>query len=54
MSCEAELQVWPTNIEGESQAGLSVQGGPDMAIHIYPVDNRVWWRESHGFEAGRP
>jgi MOSC domain-containing protein YiiM len=32
-------------IEGDSQADLSVHGGPDKAIHHYPRDHYRWWQD---------
>jgi MOSC domain-containing protein YiiM len=32
-------------IEGDQQADLSVHGGPDKAIHHYPRDHYLWWRD---------
>lgn len=35
-------------IEGDSQADLSVHGGPDKALHHYPRDHYDWWAERIG------
>jgi MOSC domain-containing protein YiiM len=32
-------------IEGDTQADLSVHGGPDKAIHHYPRDHYSWWQD---------
>jgi MOSC domain-containing protein YiiM len=32
-------------IEGDSQADLSVHGGPEKAIHHYPRDHYRWWQD---------
>jgi MOSC domain-containing protein YiiM len=35
-------------IEGDSQADLSVHGGPDKAIHHYPRDHYSFWANELG------
>jgi MOSC domain-containing protein YiiM len=35
-------------IEGDSQADLAVHGGPEKAIHHYPRDHYMFWRETLG------
>lgn len=46
---EAEtVFVGRTNIEGDAQADLTVHGGPDKAVYLYPVDHWLWW-QSKGF-----
>lgn len=32
-------------LEGDSQADLTVHGGPDKAIHHYPRDHYGWWQD---------
>jgi MOSC domain-containing protein YiiM len=32
-------------LEGDSQADLTVHGGPDKAIHHYPRDHYSWWQD---------
>jgi MOSC domain-containing protein YiiM len=39
--------VGATNIAGDEQADLSVHGGPDKAIYLYPADHWPWWEREH-------
>ena len=32
------------NFDGDRQADLSVHGGPDKALYIYPVEHYAYWR----------
>src|ERR1700744_892951 len=36
------------NLEGDEQADLSVHGGPDKAVYLYPADHWRWWEREHG------
>jgi MOSC domain-containing protein YiiM len=42
------LAVGFFGIDGDSQADLSVHGGPDKAIHHYPRDHYSFWTEELG------
>jgi len=33
------------NLEGDGQADLSVHGGPDKAVYLYPWENILFWRK---------
>jgi MOSC domain-containing protein YiiM len=33
------------NLEGDEQADLTVHGGPDKALYIYPSEHYPWWRQ---------
>ena len=33
-------------LEGDAQADLTVHGGPDKAIYIYPGGHYAWWRNA--------
>lgn len=33
------------NLEGDRQADLTVHGGPDKAIYVYPAEYYAYWRE---------
>ncbi len=35
-------------IEGDMVADTRVHGGPDMAVHQYPLDHYEWWRTQIG------
>ena len=34
------------NLEGDGQADLSVHGGADKAVYLYPWDNILYWRKA--------
>lgn len=41
----------PIHAEGlapDEQADRTVHGGPEMALHLYPLDHHHWWRETIG------
>jgi len=40
----AWLDVSTTNLAGDRQADLSVHGGPDKAVYVYPVAHYPAWR----------
>jgi MOSC domain-containing protein YiiM len=40
---EGKVRIGFLGIEGDQQADLSVHGGPDKALHHYPVDHYVRW-----------
>ena len=42
---DGRQRVHLLGIEGDSQADLSVHGGPYNAIHHYPRDHYGWWRD---------
>ncbi|HEY2069344.1 MAG TPA: MOSC domain-containing protein [Rhizomicrobium sp.] len=45
---EASVFVGATNIAGDEQADLTVHGGPDKAVYLYPADHWPWWESEHG------
>jgi MOSC domain-containing protein YiiM len=36
------------NLDGDRQADLSVHGGPDKAVYVYPAEHYDFWRGEHG------
>jgi MOSC domain-containing protein YiiM len=40
----AGLDLFPTNLAGDRQADLSVHGGPDKAVYVYPAAHYPAWR----------
>jgi MOSC domain-containing protein YiiM len=38
------LQLRLLNLEGDRQADLSVHGGPDKAVYVYPSEHYAYWR----------
>ncbi len=39
------VQVGPLGIAGDEQADLSVHGGLDKAVYLYPVEHHAFWAE---------
>lgn len=37
-----------SGVAGDEQADLKHHGGPDMAVHHYPLDHHVFWRDELG------
>jgi MOSC domain-containing protein YiiM len=35
------------NLEGDRQSDLSVHGGPDKAVYVYPSEHYPFWREQY-------
>jgi len=40
----------PTNLAGDGQADLTVHGGPDKAVCVYPADHYALWRQELGVQ----
>ncbi len=45
---EERIFVGRENISGDEQADLTVHGGPDKAVYLYPADHWPWWEREHG------
>ena len=41
---EGRVRVGPTGIEGNQQADLTVHGGPNKAVYVYPSEHYASWR----------
>lgn len=41
---EGRVQVLPEGLAPDEQADHRVHGGPEMALHLYPLDHHAWWR----------
>jgi len=41
---DATLRLSETNLAGDRQADLSVHGGPDKAVYVYPSEHYVAWQ----------
>lgn len=39
------VRVSALNLEGDRQSDLSVHGGPDKAVYVYPSEHYAYWRE---------
>ncbi len=45
---EGAVQVLIEGLAPDEQADRSVHGGPEMALHLYPLDHHAWWRGEIG------
>ncbi len=48
---EGAVQVLTEGLAPDEQADRTVHGGPEMALHLYPLDHNAWWRERLGDHA---
>ena len=39
------VRVRTLNLDGDRQADLSVHGGPDKAVYVYPAEHYDYWRQ---------
>jgi MOSC domain-containing protein YiiM len=42
---ESRIAVRTLNLAGDGQADLSVHGGPEKAIYVYPSEHYAFWRD---------
>jgi len=42
---EGEVRVTRLNLQGDEQSDLSVHGGADKAVYVYPSEHYAYWRE---------
>jgi MOSC domain-containing protein YiiM len=45
---EGAVQVLEEGLAPDEQADRRVHGGPEMALHLYPLDHHAWWRGAIG------
>jgi MOSC domain-containing protein YiiM len=45
---EGAVQVLTDGLAPDEQADRRVHGGPEMALHLYPLDHHSFWREQLG------
>jgi MOSC domain-containing protein YiiM len=45
---EGAVQVLTEGLAPDEQADRRVHGGPEMALHLYPLDHHAWWRDRIG------
>jgi MOSC domain-containing protein YiiM len=50
---QARIEVRRLGLVGDEQVDLSVHGGLEKAVYMYPVEHYEWWRERR-LEAGVP
>ncbi len=48
---EGAVQVLEEGLAPDEQADRTVHGGPEMALHLYPLDHHAWWRGQIGDHA---
>jgi MOSC domain-containing protein YiiM len=45
---DGPVQVHAEGLAPDEQADRRVHGGPEMALHLYPLDHHAFWREAIG------
>ena len=45
---EGRVRVSSLNVEGDRQSDLTVHGGPDKAVYVYPSEHYPYWRSRLG------
>lgn len=45
---EGPVQIHAEGLAPDEQADRRVHGGPEMALHLYPLDHHAFWREAIG------
>jgi MOSC domain-containing protein YiiM len=49
---DGPVRVAGVNLEGDRQADLTVHGGPDKAVYVYPAEHYPFWRDQLGRDLG--
>jgi len=44
-SVKGRITLRSLNLEGDGQADLTVHGGPDMAVYVYPAEHYDYWHK---------
>lgn len=42
---QGRVRLHRLNLDGDGQADLTVHGGPDMAVYLYPAEHYDYWRQ---------
>ena len=50
----ALVEITPLGVKGDEQADLSVHGGIEKAIYVYPAEHYIFWNELLTRETKRP
>jgi MOSC domain-containing protein YiiM len=45
---EGPVQIHAEGLAPDEQADRRVHGGPEQALHLYPLDHHAWWRGEIG------
>lgn len=45
---EGAVQIHAEGLAPDEQADRTVHGGPEQALHLYPLDHHAWWRGAIG------
>lgn len=45
---EGAVQIHADGLAPDEQADRTVHGGPEQALHLYPMDHHAWWRSQIG------
>ena len=45
---DGPVQIHAEGLAPDEQADRRVHGGPEMALHLYPLDHHDWWRGAIG------
>jgi MOSC domain-containing protein YiiM len=45
---EGPVQIHAGGLAPDEQADRTVHGGPEQALHLYPLDHHAWWRGQIG------
>jgi len=48
------IEIGPLGVQGDEQADLSVHGGIEKAIYVYPVEHYAFWNELLTRETKKP
>ena len=48
------IEIHPLGVKGDEQANLSVHGGIEKAIYVYPVEHYAFWNELLSRETKKP
>jgi len=43
------ISLKTSNLEGDKQADLTVHGGPDKAVNVYPIEHYQYWQQRARF-----
>ncbi len=47
---DGRVRVAGVNLDGDRQADLTVHGGPDKAVYVYPAEHYPYWQRQIGHD----